>query len=263
MLRKSDSDVKRTTIYTQSVYLFLSCSIVTVSRTHTHTHRVRGHRWHGGVRVRGVCWGSKSSNVWPLHPSLAFFFSSFLFVILFLPFLFFQSHFLPLLSFCLLLHLSSFPPLICPSEVWINYSCFCLSQKPCHLSSTRQLLCFLSSVTLIPSSFSVLLLSPSPPSTLPPPLSLHLYSCKEAPTSLMLKWSYPSYLSYLSYQLHQSLFWCCLTPAGNIMVGHKWESAVHTVTLDFFLPELWRKQNLNKELKRTGRWENVEMHLKL
>lgn len=36
-------------------------------------------------------------------------------------------------------------PLICPSEVLINYSCLCLSPKPCHLSSTRQLLCILLS----------------------------------------------------------------------------------------------------------------------
>lgn len=104
--------------------------------------------------------GSKSSSVAPLHPSLAFFFSFlFLFVILFLPFLCFQSRFLlrrrrhplPLLS----LGLSSFFLLICPSEVLINYSCPLSVPKalsPLFTACVRRFLCFLFSIAFILSS---------------------------------------------------------------------------------------------------------------
>lgn len=79
-------------------------------------------------------------------PPFTCFLLLFPFAISFLPFLLFQSHFLSLVFLSLSLASSLFIfPLICPSEVLINYSCLCLSPKPCHLSSTRQLLCILLS----------------------------------------------------------------------------------------------------------------------
>ena len=73
----------KNTIYTPRLYLFPSVSLflchcllcLCLTHTHTHTHTQCGPQmawWCQGER--GLL-GSKSSSVWPLHPSLAFFFS--------------------------------------------------------------------------------------------------------------------------------------------------------------------------------------------
>ena len=175
-LVKSDSDHYNARLYWFCLVfwtLFLSLSLALSlslsfsllhTHTHTHIHRVWGHRWHGGVRVREVC-SDQRAPVWPLQPSLAFFFSFCL--------SFYSS---PSSSFGLTsspsplsLHLSSFFPLICSSEVLINYLCLCLSPKPRHLSSATPSLLSLSSRLPSLSSSSQLLSPPLPP-TLQPPL---------------------------------------------------------------------------------------------
>lgn len=150
----------------------LSLSPLFLSLTHTyltHRHTQSGPQmawWCQGER--GLL-GSKSSSVWApstlhllsssLSLSVCHFYSSPSSAFNLASSLALPLH--PTMPFFLLLRLSSFFPLICPSEVLINYSCPCLSPKPCHLSSIRQFPCFLS--PLSPSSL--------PP---PPPLCSHL-----------------------------------------------------------------------------------------
>lgn len=141
-----------------------------------HTHTQCGPQMAWWCQGERSLLGSKSFSVWPPPPFTCFLLLFlFLFVILFLPFLRFQSRFLSPSPSSLYLSLSPlvslhFSPLICPSEVLINYSCLCpqsLVTSPALASSSACL-----------RSFFLLLCSHLLFLSAPPLPSPSLYSCR-------------------------------------------------------------------------------------